>query len=75
MVALIALIEYINKISIEEKALFFAEAGDFPVGVVFCYQYLPQMKKLSSAKRDKAGEGHPSQLCFGRGVVSDPDHH
>ena len=36
--------EYINKISIEEKALFFAdEAGDFPVGVVFCYRYLPQM--------------------------------
>ncbi|PUU76809.1 hypothetical protein B9Z19DRAFT_1129183 [Tuber borchii] len=43
-VALIALIEYINKISIEKKALFFPdEAGDFPVGVVFCYQYLPQM--------------------------------
>ena len=43
-VALIALIEYINKISIEQKALFFAErAEDFPVGVVFCYQYLPQM--------------------------------
>ena len=43
-VALIALIEYINKISIEEKALFVAdEAGDFPVGVVFCYRYLPQM--------------------------------
>jgi len=43
-VALIALIEYINKISIEEKALFFAdEAGHFPVGVVFCYRYLPQM--------------------------------
>ena len=43
-VALIALIEYINKISIEEKALFFAdEAGDFLVGVVFCYRYLPQM--------------------------------
>ena len=43
-VALIALIEYINKISIEEKALFFAdEAGDFPVGAVFCYRYLPQI--------------------------------
>ena len=43
-VALIALIEYINKISIEQKAVFFAEeAGDFPVGVVFCYRYLPQM--------------------------------
>ena len=43
-VALIALIEYINKISIEEKALFFAdEAGNFPVDVVFCYRYLPQM--------------------------------
>jgi len=43
-VALIILIEYINKISIEEKALFFAdEAGKFPVGVVFCYRYLPQM--------------------------------
>ncbi|PUU81906.1 hypothetical protein B9Z19DRAFT_1190850 [Tuber borchii] len=43
-VGLIALIEYVNKISIEEKALFFAdEAGNFPVGVVFCYQYLPQM--------------------------------
>ena len=43
-VALITLIEYINKISIEEKALFFAdEAGNFPVGVVFCYRYLPQM--------------------------------
>jgi hypothetical protein len=43
-VALIALIEYINKISIEEKALFFAErAEDFPMGVVFCYRYLPQM--------------------------------
>ena len=43
-VALIALIEYINKISIEEKALFFAEkAEDFPLGVVFCYRYLPQM--------------------------------
>ena len=43
-VALIAFIEYINKISIEEKALFFAdEAGDFPVGVVFCYRYLPQI--------------------------------
>ena len=43
-VALIALIEYINKISIEKKALFFAEeAGDFPVGVVFCYRYLPQI--------------------------------
>ena len=43
-VALIAIIEYINKISIEEKALFFAdETGDFPVGIVFCYRYLPQM--------------------------------
>ena len=43
-VALIALIEYINKICIEEKALFFAErTEDFPVGVVFCYRYLPQM--------------------------------
>ncbi|PUU73735.1 hypothetical protein B9Z19DRAFT_1094473 [Tuber borchii] len=43
-VALIALIEYINKISIEEKALFFAEEAEgFPVGVVFCYRYLPQM--------------------------------
>ena len=43
-VTLIALIEYINKISIEEKALFFAEkAEDFPMGVVFCYRYLPQM--------------------------------
>ena len=43
-IALIELIEYINKISIEEKALFFAErAEDFPVGVVFCYRYLPQM--------------------------------
>ena len=43
-VALIALIEYINKISIKEKALFFAEkAEDFPIGVVFCYRYLPQM--------------------------------
>ena len=41
---LIALIEYINKISIEEKALFFAEkAEDFPMGVVFCYRYLPQI--------------------------------
>ena len=43
-VALIALIEYINKISIEDKALFFAErAEDFPMSVVFCYRYLPQM--------------------------------
>ena len=43
-VALIALIEYINKISIQEKALFFAErVEDFPMGVVFCYRYLPQM--------------------------------
>ena len=43
-VALIAFIEHINKISIEEKALFFAdEAGNFPAGVVFCYRYLPQM--------------------------------
>ncbi|PUU79491.1 hypothetical protein B9Z19DRAFT_1081597 [Tuber borchii] len=42
-VALIALVEYINKISIQEKALFFAErAEDFPMGVVFCYRYLPQ---------------------------------
>ena len=44
MVALIALIEYINKVSIEEKALFFAErAEDFSMGIVFCYRYLPQM--------------------------------
>jgi len=43
-VALIRLIEYINKISIEEKAVFFAErAEDFPMSVVFCYRYLPQM--------------------------------
>jgi len=43
-VALIRLIEYINKISIEEKALFSAEkAEDFPMSVVFCYRYLPQM--------------------------------
>ena len=43
-VALIVLIEYINKISIEEKALFFAKrVEDFPVSVVFCYRYLPQM--------------------------------
>jgi len=43
-VSLIALIEYINKISIEEKALFFAErAESFPMSVVFCYRYLPQM--------------------------------
>ena len=43
-VALIALIEYINKISNEESALFFAQrGGDFSVGVVFCYRYLPQM--------------------------------
>ena len=43
-VTLIALIEYINKVSIQEKALFFAEkAEDFPMGVVFCYRYLPQM--------------------------------
>ena len=43
-VTLIALIEYINKISIEEKALFFAEKlEDFPMGVVFCYRYLPQI--------------------------------
>ena len=43
-VALIVFIEYINKITIEEKALFFAdEAEDFPVGLVFCYRYLPQM--------------------------------
>jgi len=43
-VALITLIEYLNKITIEEKALFFADkAGDFPMGVVFCYRYLPQM--------------------------------
>ena len=42
--ALIALVEYINKISIEEKALFFADrVEDFSVGVVFCYRYLPQM--------------------------------
>ena len=44
MVALIGLIEYINKISIEEKALFFAErAEDFPMSVVLCYLYLSQM--------------------------------
>ena len=43
-IALIAFIEYINKISIQEKALFFAErVEDFPMGVVFCYRYLPQM--------------------------------
>jgi len=43
-VALIALIEYINKISIEEKALFFTERVEgFPTSVVFCYRYLPQM--------------------------------
>ena len=43
-VALIALVEYINKISTQEKALFFAErAEDFPMGVVFCYRYLPQL--------------------------------
>jgi len=43
-VALIALIEYLNKISNEEKGLFFAErAEDLPVGVVFGYRYLPQM--------------------------------
>ncbi|PUU76811.1 hypothetical protein B9Z19DRAFT_1194474 [Tuber borchii] len=43
-IALIAFIEYINKVSIEQKALFFADgAGDFPAGVVFCYRYLPQM--------------------------------
>ncbi|PUU73740.1 hypothetical protein B9Z19DRAFT_511586 [Tuber borchii] len=43
-VALIAFIEYINNVSIEEKALFFAEEAEgFPVGVVFCYRYLPQM--------------------------------
>jgi len=43
-VALLALIEYINKMSIEEKALFFGDrAGGCPVGVVFCYRYLPQM--------------------------------
>jgi len=48
-VALIAFIEYINKISIEEKALFFAEkAEDFPVGIVFCYRYLPQMIVVAS---------------------------
>jgi len=42
-VALIALVEYINKISIQEKALFFAaRAEDFPMGVVFSYRYLPQ---------------------------------
>jgi len=44
MVALISLIEYINKICDEENALFFAEsADDFPMSVVFCYRYLPQM--------------------------------
>ena len=43
-VALVALIEYINKISIQQKGLFFAgRAEDFPVGVVFCYRYLPQI--------------------------------
>ena len=43
-VALIALIEYINKISTEQKALFFAEKAEgFQTGVVFCYRYLPQM--------------------------------
>lgn len=43
-VAIIAFIEYINKISTEEEALFFAErTEDFPMGVVFCYRYLPQM--------------------------------
>jgi len=43
-VALIALIEYIHKISIKEKALFFSErAENFPMSVVFCYWYLPQM--------------------------------
>jgi len=43
-VSLIVLIEYINKISIEKNALFFAErAEDFPMSVVFCYRYLPQM--------------------------------
>jgi len=43
-VALIALIEYINKISIEGKAFFFSDAaGNFPVGMIFSYRYLPQM--------------------------------
>jgi len=41
---LIALIEYINKISIKKKALFFAEQAEgIPVDVVFCYWYLPQL--------------------------------
>ncbi|CUS11873.1 unnamed protein product [Tuber aestivum] len=43
-IALIALVEYINKVSLEEKALVFAErVEDFSTGVVFCYRYLPQM--------------------------------
>ena len=43
-VTLIVLIEYINKISIEAKALFFGDKAErFPESVVFCYQYLPQM--------------------------------
>ena len=43
-VALIALIEYINNISIGQNAIFFAEkGGDFPFWVVFCYRYLPQI--------------------------------
>ncbi|RPB03871.1 hypothetical protein L873DRAFT_1786829 [Choiromyces venosus 120613-1] len=43
-VALIVFIEYINKISRDEKALFFAEKDeDFSTAVVFCYRYLPQM--------------------------------
>ena len=43
-VALIALIESTNNISIKDKALFFAErVEDFPISVVFCYRYLPQM--------------------------------
>jgi len=42
--ALIALIEYMNKISVEEKALFFAEGTkEFAVGMVLCYRHLHQM--------------------------------
>ncbi|KAG0634517.1 hypothetical protein HOY80DRAFT_1140621 [Tuber brumale] len=43
-VALIGLMEWINKICVEEKALFFAErAEEFSTGIMFCYRYLPQM--------------------------------
>ncbi|KAG0127965.1 hypothetical protein HOY82DRAFT_624030 [Tuber indicum] len=43
-VALIILIEYINKVSLEKKALFFAERPEeFSTGVVFCYRYMPQI--------------------------------